>query len=712
MQSADRRSFFFGAVLSLGFATGSVNTLAAGTTVIPPDSNTRITVENSVVDGDETTVFFYTSPYLGDPNSGKECPLNFYAVTLRPGLPEATAKPVATEVCSGILSKGGLLDNGDALILARDRLERWRDGERLSSESFSSIEATEKLRVTTDDSGGQFYAISPDGNLVLALPGAGSASGNYPGSALVISSLQSDGEQRWERTFTDSIANAGALQLWASKGGGALLRMDTLVEGSMVAESETSLLMISGSGSEKRIGLSEAAAPFDMLSVKTQEDMQKFYEYQDQNQSESIESLNARPRPDGGFDVLFQRESSTGDRNGYFLVQVGSGGDILSETSLGNVLSDHGLDQWIDFYIEDDQLIVLSRVMATQHGVQAKRKKYMQNLVSRVPLDGGAPVSRLLPLDERYLEAAMNAGDEQRQYLPGLPGGEPVMLTRVGNTPLAVSVGFIGGHSTLRITEANDNLTAWNEYHEENQVRLAKKASRGQRKADREASQQQMNADLAASLGVTPEEYNALSNKEQKELMVRKGDPAAMQAMMEKHAAAAQQAMPAQQPGVPQDMNAQIADAMAKAQEQMANDPNMPPEMRAQMAAMMAQMGQAPGGQAAMPPAAAPPPQAQPSQAQPSQTTGQAESPPEDAVMLDANLRGFLEFENLDGLAMTLLIFNKQTGEELLKKEYPDGAIYEYIDFSRFSLPLEQIGVIYRDISNQILAEPALVVEP
>jgi hypothetical protein len=40
-----------------------------------------------------------------------------------------------------------------------------------------------------------------------------------------------------------------ALDLWGSAGGSALLRVDTVAEGSMLADSETSLLMVSGAGS-------------------------------------------------------------------------------------------------------------------------------------------------------------------------------------------------------------------------------------------------------------------------------------------------------------------------------------------------------------------------------------------------------------------------------------------------------------------------------
>lgn len=67
--------------------------------------------------------------------------------------------------------------------------------------------------------------------------------------------------------------------------------------------------------------------------------------------------------------------------------------------------------------------------------MQAKRKGWMQTVVSWIDLDTGVPISRLIPLDRRYLEAAMNAGDAEMQYLDGLPGGEPALLTSLGGVP-------------------------------------------------------------------------------------------------------------------------------------------------------------------------------------------------------------------------------------------------------------------------------------
>jgi len=672
----------------------SVTALGAGFTLrLDHDTNSRITVENVVINNDQTTIFFWTSPYLGDPGSGKDCPLNFYSVALQPGQNSVQATTVASQVCGGLLSKGGITQSGVALILVRDRLERWRDGEKISSESFSSLEATRKLGVTTDAMGGQFYSISPAGDLVMAIPGAGNNANDRSGSSLMVTSLQADGQQRWQLGLSDVGDTFSLERIWAGSDGGALLYISTHRVDSMMPVSEPQLRMVTATGRQSTVKLMEMGEQFDIASIRpgSEEDLQKFYQHQGNSNPEKLKTLSARPRDGGGFDVLFHRTGGADSRAGHFLLHLGPDGSLKSETPLGRHIEDHGLQDWIDFYIRGDQLVLLSRVMATQHKVNSTRKRWMQNAVSWIDLDTGVPVSRLIPLDMQYLEAAMNSGDEGRQYLEGQPGGEPVMLTSVGGVPLAVGVGWVKGRNTIRLNEATEDLVVFTETYDNRQQRIAKDKAKQQRKADREAQKQQINADLAQSVGMTPEAFAALSNKERKEVMIRRGDPAALQAMMTKQARAAQKAIPPQQATAPPDMNAQLAAAMEQARQQMENDPNMTPAMRAQMASIMAQMGQATADQTAT---------------QPQQAAASSSIPapaPEHSLKVDSNLRGFLEYENEQGRPLVLLIQNRKTNRELMKKDYPGGVIYEYIDFSQFSLPLEQITVIYQVKGGKVL---------
>jgi len=670
----------------------------------PVDSNSRIIIENAVVDGDETTVFFLTQPYPGDPNAGKPCPLNYYSLKLKPGLASAKVDVVAKGVCGGLLQKSKLLDNGDALMIVGDRLERWRAGEQINSQVFSSIKDTSKLHVTTANMGAQFYDISPQGDVVLALSSGGYSQRDFPDATMVMTSLGPDSKRHWRKELRSPKQGAfnTPKQVWAGSAGNALLYTSMLASGLSPAE-EAQLHFVSADGSKQIVTLNESGEAPDLLNMTNMSpaDVQKFLQNQGQDNAESVKHLGVAPLENGGFDVLFQLESRGEGREGFFLYRFGPDGTVHSEISLGKHIEMHGLERWFDFYIEDDQLVLLSKAPVTQKTVRKVKKKWGQNIVSWIDLDTGIPTARMIPLDERYLEAAMNAGDEGQQYLDGQPGSEPVLLTTLGGKPLVVSVGWVSKRQVVRLHEADKTLKAFTEIADERNAKMAKEASNKQRKADREARSQRMNAQMAAAAGMSEEEFNALSNSEQKKALVRSGNMDQLQAAMTQEAqqTLARQSTPSQNAQsramTPQDMNAQIAAAMTQAQEQMANNPNMTPAMRAQMEAIMAQVGQGLGGQPANVE-----PQPGTTMSVDSQTVT-----PDKVLKVDSGKRGFIEFENKDGRQVTLLIFNRQSGEELMKRDYPDGVIYEYVDFSRFNLPLDKIGVIYREQSGTILKD-------
>jgi hypothetical protein len=698
--------------LSISYAAVSTSVFAAENIATPVDSNSRITVENAVVKGDETTVFFLTYPDRGDPNSGKPCPLNYYSVKLRPGLPDAKVNLVAKGVCSGLMQKSRLLDNGDALMIVGGRLERWRAGKQIDSQAFSSLDAASTLRISTGGMGAQFYDISQQGDVVLALPSGGFSESEFPDTSMVMTSLSPDGKRRWQTKLGNGKQGSQNTpkQVWAGSGGSAMLYTSMLASGLSPA-AEAQLHFVNAQGSTKLITLNKSGEAMDLdlqgASKMSLEDLQKKLQRQNQSTVEEVKSLGAVARKDGGFDVLFQLKGRGEGREGFFLYRFGSSGDLQSEIPLGNHIELHGLERWFDFYIEGKQLLLLSQAPVTQKVVRNVKRGWGQNIVSWIDLDTGIPTARLLPLDERYLEAAMNAGDEGQQYLAGQPGSEPELLTTLNGKPLVVSVGWIAKRQVVRVHEADENLMAFTEIADERQAELAKKASRKQRSADREAQSQRMNAAMAEAAGMSEKEFNALSNREQKEALIRSGNSDQLLGSMMRESEAMQakrgissQNTPQQQAGIPQDTNAQIAAAMAQAQAQMANDPHMTPEMRAQMATIMAQMG---GGQAANTPAVQ-------SRETSQKAAGKQPALAENTLNVDSGKRGFIEFENADGRLMTLLIFNRQTGKELMKKDYPDGVIYEYVDFSQFDLPLERIGVLYREVSGLILKDLTPVV--
>jgi hypothetical protein len=716
VKRAPTRILFLITLVALGVF--SMQLYAAENIATPPDTNSLVIVENAVVNGNETTVFFLTRPGIRDPEARNPCPLNYYSVKLTAGLPTATPVAIAKGVCGSTFQKSRLLDNGEALIIVRDRLERWRAGEQVDSKTFSSMDAVSKLGVTTDMMGGQFYDISPEGDVVLLIQSGGSSydRSEYGDSSMVMSGLKPNGDLRWEERFTGEPTLTTVDRVWSAPGGSALLYLSSMANG--LSDIASQLYFINASGTKTLFELNNTAAPFDLnkFTNPSQQNMSheealKQLAQQKKAPSESIDKLQAVARSDGGFDVLFHREGGEEGREGHFLYRISGDGTLLSEISLGNQISEHGLERWFDFYVEGGQLLLLSSAPVTQKVVKKVKRKWGQNIVSWIDLDTGTPTPRMIPLDQQYLEAALNAGDEGQQYLDGKPGSSPVLLTTLGDKPLVVSVGSISRRQVLRLHEADEQLKVYTEAFDEKNAKLAKEASGKQRKADREAQTQRMQIAEAEAAGMTLEQYNALSNAEQKEALIRSGgyekmmksmteeSQLAMQQRKAQEDMSTRQGAPAQQAVMPQDMNAQITAAMAQAQEQMANDPNVTPEMRAQMEAILSQMGQMPGGQSATAPA----------KAAVQKSTGE-KTVAENALEVDSGMRGFIEYENRDGRLITLLIFDRKSGNELMKKDYPDGVIYEYVDFSQFKLPLEQIGVIYKEVAGMILEDLTPVV--
>jgi hypothetical protein len=230
----------------------------------------------------------------------------------------------------------------------------------------------------------------------------------------------------------------------------------------------------------------------------------------------------------------------------------------------------------------------------------------------------------------------------------------------------------------LRLDEASEELLAWDEVYQQRQTKLAREDARQQDKAARQARTQQLDADMAAATGMTPEEYAALSDTERKAAMIRSGDMDAMMAAAQKQAAIAMQ---------------QMNEAQGQAAAAGAMDPQAAAAMQQAMAALAA-AGVDPSALAGTPPGAPP-----------AGAAAAGEPAPGDVLEVDASQRGFVEFEHPDGAPVTLLVSDRTTEKELLRKTYDDGVIYEHVDFSRFQRPLAQIRVQYLDAAGTALEE-------
>ena len=496
---------------------------ASDNVVIPDDRNSRLTVGNVVVKEQEDILFFVTWPYLGDPLSGQECALNFYTLTLKPGLLSLQARPVGKGVCSGLLQKSRLLDNGDVLLVTGKRFQRWRNGEEAERTAFTEVKNIGSLGGLIELYDPAAFAISPEGHIATAVavadPGKASGDGGHAFKAVVISPERS---LQWSSPVsTGGFATLGKVVVTAD--GSALFQFGNSVHVFDSAGRETKLLLGDESGE---------IDPQQMGNLSPAE-MQAYFQRMAVSNPAELTRLSAHPAGNSSFYVLYERKGGASSEEGITLANVSASGAVLSRISLGKSLRDLQLENWVDFRVRENTLILLGRVLATQPGVEARRDRYMQNVVSLVDLETRDIRSRLIPLDMRYLEAAMNAGDAEIKDLPGLPGGEPVLLSLLNGIPLDVTVGTVAKRQVLRVSEAAENLLAW---------------SPG---ADRKLRDEQkaQNQPTAADQATQMQQY--------------------MQSMSD---------------------GSYMEQMIAELQKQLDSDPNMPPQLRAQLEQSIRQM--------------------------------------------------------------------------------------------------------------------------
>ena len=424
---------------------------ASDNIVIPDDRNSRLAIGNVVENGRENTVFFVSSPYLGDPLSGQECALNFYTVTLKPGLPSLQAQPIGKGVCSGLLQKSRLLDNGGVLLITGKRFQRWRNGVEEERTAFSEVENIGSLGRLIEMYDPAAFAISPEGHIATAVavadPGTASADGGPAFKAVVISPERS---LQWSSPIsTGGFATLGKVVVTA--------------DGSALFQFGNSVHLFDSAGRETKLLLGDESGEIDpqQMGNMSAAEMQAYFQRMAVSNPAELARLSAHPARNSSFYVLYERKGGASSGEGVTLARVSASGVVLSSFSLGNSLHELQLEKWVDFRVRENTLILLGRVLATQPGVEARRDRYMQNVVSLVDLDSKAVRSRLVPLDMRYLEAAMNAGDAEIKDLPGLPGGEPVLLSLLNGIPVDVTVGTVAQRQVLRVNEAPENLLAW-----------------------------------------------------------------------------------------------------------------------------------------------------------------------------------------------------------------------------------------------------------
>jgi hypothetical protein len=687
-------------ILLLLTALGPLPATAAGVTIENKDRNNTIEFFDTRQDGATTWLLYATRPVQGQAHFSDKCTANFYLLELQRGLENPEPELLAEHFCQYFGMSGHLLANGDVLTIAGGRVETWRPGNgRVRSWQMENLAPLERVGAGPNLFGSMPVDAARNGDVVLA--------GAYPRQRQdtitpsgVVTRVSQDGEVLWAVDLDEPGVLINVIEIWAAEDGGAWLHAGVRpMQGSRLPDvsapdgaqvvGQNRLYRVNPDGTlaaplvlatDQMLDFSapppsmpdpakdpEAfAAALEASLARTDELTEgTFFGYGD---------IVGQARRDGGLDLLLGRKADEAE-----LIRVGPDGTVSLRTSLSEAMTAEGLRQWKDFAVADGRAILYGTL-------GTRRDRLPQGYLSWIDLDSGAVVTRLVPLSNLGLEEAKAAGDEEVQYLEHNPSQQAQLLTMIAGQPLAVSLVYRSRRQAMQLDEGSEQLVVYTEARDQRRAEAAREAQKTQRKADRKARKQAMDADMAAAIGVSEQEYAAMSNRERKEAMVRSGDMGAMMAAAMKQAELAQQQMAAQQgagghPGAP-GMTPEMAAAIAQAQQAMANAGMTMPGMPSNVP-----------GATAVPPA----------QAVGGKSTRDLNGA--DRLPLDANLYGTIEFEQPDGDAVSLSISDRETGEELLRKNYPDGSVYEYLDFGHFQAPLERIAVVIMDEKGQTIRE-------
>jgi hypothetical protein len=516
-------------ILTAAVAVAPPCARAAGTTVTNADRNLLIRVQDALpVDGG-TRLLYVTSPDITQAHAGEPCTANFYVLDLRPGLPAAAPKRLAGDFCGYFGMSGTFLESGDVLLVAGDRVETRRPGAgKVKAWRLSDVAALKGPWKQVND-GNTPLDVARDGTVVLARAFP-RARGDTTTASAIAAGLSPDGALRWRLELAEPGVRLGVMDIWATADGGALLDVNAApmtgpglpgadAPPGAVVTGESRLYRVSATGAlSKPVVIARQQMPDPTAPVAMPDPAKDPAAFQAAFQAQLALSrgnvytagqVAAHPRADGSVDVLAGR-GTTGAR----LVRLDRDGSVVLDKTLDAAVAEEGLRPWTDFATDGDRIVLYGAL-----GTRANRLS--QGYFSWIGLTDGGAVTRLAPLDERGLEAARNARDEQVQYLEDNPAQQPQMLTRLGDRPLAVALVTRAHRPAIQLDEGTDALAVYTEAKDARRAEAEKAARREARKADREARHAQLNANLAAAAGVSPEAFAKMTSRERKQAMLR-----------------------------------------------------------------------------------------------------------------------------------------------------------------------------------------------
>jgi hypothetical protein len=493
----------------------------AGLTVGNPDDNYYVRVVDWSAEPDRTRLLIATYPDIRQPQARAKCNANYYLLDLVPNLTGSQPQVLTTGHCmSGFTTWGGVLNNGDILI-AGNRVEIWRPGTgQINAWSFSEVGALAPNGRTIRD--GLLSHVAADGLHSFAYILPRSRNDTSSTSAVAVGTTL-DGSTRWQVTFAEPGILVLPLNIWTTSDGGALIHALTrsLTRGSAIPGSvappgaliieQNRLYRVSPQGTLSPPLVIANMQMMDMSNPAALPDpstdpagFQKALTQQTElfaMESYSSDQLLGQPRDDGSVDVLLGR----GTKNARWM-HISKSGQMLMDKTLDELLADEGVLAWQDGYVVDDEVFLFGTL-------GTRRDRLAQGYVSRIDPMRGQIATRLAPLSELGLEEARQAGDEEVQYLEHNPSHAPQALAQLAGAPITVSTVHISRQPAFQIDQITSDLVLYTEVRDLRAAELAKKQQRQQRKIEREASKQQMNEEMAAAIGATPEEYAAMSDR-------------------------------------------------------------------------------------------------------------------------------------------------------------------------------------------------------
>jgi len=443
------------ALLSISFAGPAA---WAGTVVTNQDRNLVIRVQDAIVDGDRTKIAFDTTPDITQAHAAEACAANVYVIDATPGLPASRPLLTTENFCGRSAMLVRLLTNGDVVVIAGDRVERWTPG-RGRAADWDLGDASELAdRFAEINDGTTPIDITRGGDVIVAktLP---RTRNDTSSPSLLVLAYSTDGSLRWQRELGAPGVMLGAMDVRAAVDGGVWLHAVAQPLGAaslpsadappgMIVMRENRLYRLSASGTPVgEVALASTTMPDPSAPAPSADNIADIQAFLQRSLAAQEPASTAgytegevviRPR-DGGVELLMGRSA----RNAR-LLRLDDVGRVILDVALTESMQGQGLSSWQDFAIADNDLLL--------YGVTSTpANRLPQGYLSTIDLATMRATTRLAPLNAAGLEAARAARDSEVRLLQDNPAQTAELLTELAGEPLVVSRIQVAGRPALQL---------------------------------------------------------------------------------------------------------------------------------------------------------------------------------------------------------------------------------------------------------------------